>query len=808
MADSAPRAKNWWLGLNFALTIFVSAFLLFQVQPLISKFILPWFGGSPAVWTSCMLFFQTVLFAGYAYAHFIVKCLSPAKQGIVHAVLLIVALAASLPSVAPSATFKPPDSEHPEWRIMLLLAVSVGLPYFMLSSTGPLLQAWFARTFPGRSPYRLYSLSNIGSLLALVSYPFLVEPALDSYQQSTWWSIGFAGFVVLCGYSAIHIWHSARSEGTSDVAKASLATDPGARPAWYQPLLWLVLPAFASMMLLATTNHVCQDVAPSPFLWVVPLSLYLLSFIISFDHERWYIRPFFAVAGLLFVYLSAATPGFKYEVGDTEETRSKITLINFAKKGLERWYNGPPVDPADADEESEAAETSDPKTPYVFKPEVDYRGELFIHFGALFCICMICHGELVRLRPAPQYLTSFYLMISAGGALGGLFVSLIAPRIFNTYYEWKLGLLGGVILTAGTFLLSTGVFQHFDDATQAPDPRSRKPREGWSLARWAIMLLAFAVPFLVLSGVSWADMMKLLHPEEEKIIARARNFYGAISIAEEDDDDPDTHQRVLYNGRIIHGLQFQGENRKSPTTYYSIDSGVGRAIGFFRSQPTMRVGAVGLGTGTLAAYCTEPGYYFRFYEINPKVIELSDEFFTYRKDAVGKLDIVLGDARLSLEREAEKESQQFDVLALDAFSGDAIPYHLLTRESFEIYLKHVDLSKGIIAVHISNRYLDLVPVVRGLAEHFRLGSVRIHTDGEGPGAYSSEWICLTNNPDFLAIYEKDDSYDVDYLPSYMFYADEEEPHAAFELIRNWPRSILWTDAHSNLFEILMRKQDD
>jgi hypothetical protein len=826
MANAASRSTVW-LGLNFAFTIFISAFLLFQVQPLISKFILPWFGGSPAVWTTCMLFFQSLLFAGYAYAHFSVKWLAPSRQALVHVVLLVAALGVALPSIAPSAYWKPSDSDYPTWRIMALLTMNVGLPYFMLSSTGPLMQAWFARSFPGRSPYRLYALSNVGSLLALISYPFLVEPALDSYRQSSSWSWGFAAFVVLCGFVAIYMWNLGKSKANGEQPahgdKAPATAGPAARPAWYHPLLWIVLPAFASMMFLATTNHVCLDVSPSPFLWVVPLSLYLLSFIIAFDHERWYVRPFFAIAGLLFLYLAPATPDFKTKFGD-EKSPTVVTLLNSTKMALEWWHNG-----SQTDDDQNAAATPAGKTkvappkPYKFEPEVDYLGEIVIHFTALFCVCMICHGELVRIRPAPRYLTSFYLMISAGGALGGLFVSLVAPRVFNTYYEWNLGIFGGVILTAVTFLLSTGIFQHFDDVA---GPSTAQ--HGWSLVRWLVMLLAFAVPWLVLSGVAWSDLAKMLKPAEDDanedadtrdiVIARARNFYGAVRIEERHVKDEQTKQmvpqsRTLYNGRIIHGLQYLDEDEMLPTTYYSRDSGVGRAIGFFRgSSPAMRVGAVGLGTGTLAAYCTEPGYYFRFYEINPRVEQLSNEFFTYRKNAKGKVDVVLGDARLSLEREAEEGSQHFDVLVLDAFAGDAIPTHLLTREAMEIYLKHVDIGHGVIAVHISNRYLDLVPVVRGLTEAFKLGSIRIHTSGEGHGAYSSEWICVTNNPDFLNTYRGDDEYDGKSWPSFMFYADREETnsdaHAAFETVRSWPRSILWTDSHSNLFDILLRKEED
>jgi hypothetical protein len=682
----------------------------------------------------------------------------------------------------------------------------------LLSATGPLLQAWFARTFVGRSPYRLYALSNVGSLLGLLSYPFLVEPALDNYAQSSLWSWGFAIFVVLCGFAAIHVWRTDRAAAVSadDVLPAKLAPAVAeAAPAWHLPLLWIVLPAFASMTFLATTNHVCQDVAVIPFLWVIPLSLYLLSFIIAFDHERWYVRPIFAIAGLTFIYLASGTPDFATEIGD-KAPKTKITLLNFTKEAVE-WWRRPNTDTETDSGENEDSETSADQAPdadYTFDPDVDYVGELVIHFAALFCICMICHGELVRIRPPSAYLTWFYLMISAGGAVGGIFVSLIAPVVFDTYYEWKLSIFGGVILTAVTFLLSTGIFQHFDEAS-GPSVKATR----WSFGLWLATLLLVAVPWLVLSGIAWSDLMKMLRADDDEVIAHVRNFYGAVRVEEDRDEDtesgePVAYSRTLYNGRIVHGLQFLDDDQKLPTTYYSTDSGAGRAIGFFKAQPDMRVGAVGLGTGTLAAYNVEPGHYFRFYEINPEVKYLAENYFTYLKNAAGKVDVVLGDARLSLERDAEEGSQRFDVLVLDAFSGDAIPTHLLTREAFEIYRKHVDINEGIIAVHISNRYIDLVPVVRGLTEYFKLGSVRIHVDGEGRGAYSSEWICVTNNRVFLETYAEDDEYDGKRMPDFMFFTDEPNARAAFKTLRGWPRSILWTDAYSNLFDIVMRKEED
>ncbi|MDZ4820599.1 MAG: fused MFS/spermidine synthase [Planctomycetota bacterium] len=1001
MGSHSSRSNATLLGLNFALAIFVSAFLLFQVQPLISKFILPWFGGSPAVWTTCMLFFQVLLFAGYTYAHCSVTYLSARMQGLVHLGLMSVALVCALFFIPPGSGWKPVDSDQPVLRIMLLLSASVGFPYFVLSATGPLLQAWFARSFAGRSPYRLYALSNIGSLLALLTYPFVVEPAWDSYQQAYWWIGGFVFFCVLGAYAATQIWASDRSDdsGTAghnrsgvnegyaagqELASPELSpADKLPDPTWLRRLLWIALPAFASMMLLATTYHVCQDVAPVPFLWVVPLSLYLLSFIISFDAERWYIRPFFAVVGLAFLYVSAGMPSDLKNGGTYKKAVAIIEWYqnDFWRKdevtaaGLQQllgydadkeqalvrdeggravWHTMPdPKEPLvdkskparDSDEprirlssspasqqlslfqlatlpgydssreqklgvvdgqltwtDSAANSASatnltradgfdlatsqalmhrdsqlrwidansgwTPKDRYEFTYKPDYRDELFIHFGALFCVCMVCHGELVRLRPAPRYLTSFYLLISAGGALGGLFCSLIAPMIFSTHFEWTLSLYGGMILLLVALLRSLiwdrpiqwlmGRLFGVNPQPASTSSDSQFGRPWFSLAQVLValaMLLLVPVVLYYMTTIVMQDVVKFQKTDTKDVIARSRNFYGTVRVEgrqlkEFDLDQPavadapsaeftlhDIPKNAeearrkrnwyeiisLYNGRILHGMQFTDpDESRLPTTYYTTDSGVGRAIGYFKqTQNHFRVGAIGLGTGTLAAYSTESQQKIIFYEINPQVEALAREHFTYLSNAAEPVDILLGDARLSLERQAKEGSQQFDVLILDAFSGDSIPSHLLTKECFEIYQKHVDLKHGIIAFHISNRYLDLLPVVRGLAQHFHVKMLTIHSEGESEGGERSDWVLLTNNEEFL----RDDTLGAEQetttAPEELFYSDfpktvdSQSPDGvkanagqdANEVILNWPRTILWTDAYSNLFDILMGKDD-
>jgi hypothetical protein len=726
--------------LFYAATTFVSAFLLFQVQPIISKAILPWFGGSPAVWTTAMLFFQTLLFAGYAYAHF-TQSLRPASQTILHVALLVSAIVVY--PILPGQNWKPPDGLHPAERILLLLSARVGLPYFILSATGPLVQAWFARDYPGRSPYRLYSLSNVGSLLALLTYPFLIEPAFALGSQALYWEIGFVVFGLLCGILAIRAAVIGRpiSPQVADAVQAevggvavppptqSMPSDPyrsplagtaanesseavEPAPGWGRRLLWLLLPAFASLTFLATTNHVCQDVAVIPFLWIAPLSLYLLSFIICFDHERWYIPRMYA-GTTLFVFLA----------GGAWATRSV-------------WMHYAKMDPANYDK---------------------IQFDAALSFAGMYLVCMLCHGELVRLRPHPRHLTMFYLLIAAGGAVGGLFVSLLAPMIFHAYTEWAIALLGGCLLAVAIIV-----------GTEEKGSFRQHP---WIFVP-CFILLAGGIYFGASAGLAAST----------NVIAAKRNFYGVVSVTE------DNVFRTLINGRITHGTQFLDEKlRHEPTTYYGRDSGVGLAIDYFDPVSSVRVGAIGLGTGTLAAYARKNDR-FVFYEINPQVPEIASEYFTYLGDARermkhgdGKLDIVMGDARLSLDRElsADKSPRGFHVLVVDAFSGDAIPTHLLTREAGDIYRRQLD-PQGVLAIHISNRYLDLDPVVRGLADYLEFKVLRIDTAiDKVRGTSAADWMLLTRNEALLKKLGKEAT----------------KPPAE-------PKTLLWTDEYSDLWRIL------
>ena len=699
-----PAASGRWSMAAFGVTILLSAFLLFQVQPMVSKAILPWFGGCPAVWTTCMLFFQTAPVRRLCLRPSLAAPVAPRRQVIVH-LLLVVAAMAMLP-ILPGPSSKPTDISSPTWRILLLLTATVGLPYFALSATSPLVQAWFSRSSPGRSPYRLYALSNIGSLVALLSYPFFFEPALALRQQSVLWSGAFVLYSALCLASLACLWQLRHRQPAMRRPMIWLLPPRGVGPPqWFDRMAWIALPACASLMLLAATHHICQDVAVVPFLWILPLTLYLLSFIITFDHERWYSRPAWTLVALAVLLAVAGVDYLKRRTG-----AEQLTL-----------------------------------------PQ-----EITLNSLALFCACMVCHGEVARRKPDPRHLTEFYLLIAAGGALGGLFVGIVAPLVFSSYLEWQIGVIASAILAAGLLVVPG--------------------RGGWH--RWA--------RYLVLAPLAVAAVWQTTDWETSNShgpLLRLRNFFGVVSVEEEHPDDPELHEFVLMNGRIRHGSQLTDpEKRHWPITYYGEDSGVGMAVTYFQELGPVRVGVVGLGTGTLAAYA-KPDDSFRFYEINPHVLQIATDgvYFTYLNDCRGQWEVVMGDARLSLEAEPP---QHFHVLVLDAFSGDAIPTHLLTREAFQVYRRHL-APDGIVAVHISNRHLSLGPVVREIANDCGMKISRISAtytpeEENASSLCENEWVLVTLNDGFLAKH-----------PS-------TEEHFADDAVV----VPLWTDDYSNLYQIL------
>jgi SAM-dependent methyltransferase len=670
----------------YAITVFLSAFLLFQVQPLVAKIILPWFGGSAAVWTVCMLFFQVLLLLGYFYAHGSIRWQAPRRQRLIHLGLLIAA-AAVMP-LAPSETWKPQGGDDPTLRILGLLTATIGLPYLLLSTTGPLAQAWFARERPGVSPYRLFALSNLGSMLALVTYPLVVEPFAPMRSQTAAWSLGFVAFALLCAALA---WRAARA-GVPPEDPAASAQRPGAAAL----TLWVAQPACASVLLLAFTSHKSLNIAAIPLLWVLPLTLYLLSFVLCFDAPRWYRRA------VWLPLLAAGVAGVCYTL-----------TVEHRNTGV--WVLVP------------------------------------LYSATLFAACMTCHGELARSRPHPRHLTAYYLMIAFGGALGGVVVGLVAPHVFADLYELPIGIAVLCFLVPLALLLGRTAW------------RPKRP-----------LLLGAAAAGAALGLGSW--LLTQYSEGEENVRVTTRNFYGVLKTR--DSGEGPFEERILTHGTIVHGRQFLAPERRSwPTSYYGRDSGVGLAIAHEEKRGPVRVGVVGLGTGTIASY-GRAGDAYRFYDINPRVVELARSEFSFLGDSKAQIETVLGDARLSLEREP---AQNFDVLALDAFSSDSIPVHLLTSEAFAVYLRHLQ-PDGILAVHVSNRYIDLVPVVEQAARHYSLAVRLVESDdNEDAGTYRSDWVLLSRS-------EK---------------AFEEPPLAGAAHALDADTEIsLWTDDYSNVFSLL------
>ena len=668
------------LSLLFAATIFVSSFLLFMVQPIIAKQILPWFGGSAAVWTVCMVFFQVVLLAGYAYAHLVTRRLRPRQQALLHGALLLASVL-SLPILAASR-WKPDGDSDPTLSILGLLVATIGLPYFLLSSTGPLLQSWLSRAAWGARVYRYFSLSNVASLLALLAYPAVLEPRLSLQLQGWGWSLCFVAFVLAC---LACTWVASRMPLAGTVAAqpaTTRVTTAIGQPATEQ-VLWLLLPAMGSWLLLAVTNQVTQHVASIPFLWILPLSAYLLTFILCFESDRWYRRAVFLPLAALALALSAY--GLVDSLGSS--VRSAVPL----------------------------------------------------YVTSLFLLCMVLHGETARLRPAPEHLTRFYLMLSAGGALGGIGVGLVAPLVLTAYYELGIGL---------TLTAALGVVL-------------------WR-GRRSAMLASTAMALMCAVFLAWQ-----VRDDLSDARLAERNFYGTLQTFDVEGETPRERRRVMFHGSVKHGEQYlDPSRRREPTAYYGRTSGVGRLLDGLPATPA-RVGLIGLGAGTLAAY-GRAGDTYRLYELNPRVFVLARSEFSFLADSKAALEDVLGDARLTMERELP---QGYDVLAIDAFSGGAIPVHLLTSEAIDVYLRHLKPG-GVLAFHLTNRYLDLPPVLFEHARAKKLHAVLVHDEAEGSRLRRTDWVLIGRDATALRA----------------FPATQDVPTR--------PGLRAWTDDFNNLFAVL------
>jgi predicted O-methyltransferase YrrM len=662
------------LRVLYSLVIFCSSILLFAVQPVMAKALLPQFGGSAGVWVTCMLFFQVMLLMGYLYSWGITRSLGRRAQSAVHATLLILSLTSL--SLRPRMEWARTAGGNPALSILVVLLISVGMPYFLLSATSPLLQSWFANSTEAAFPYRLFALSNAASLLALLAYPVAIEPLLTQSSQLHSWSAGYAVLVALgCATAIVHGY------GHAVKRHAGIAGAPK-HPLRWIALLWIALAACASTLWLAVANHLSQEVAPVPFLWVLPLSIYLLSFILCFEGDGWY-RPALFRWLLPVAWIAA--------------------VYRIARGG----------------------------------PAGSLGWEIGIFSLALFACCMFCHGEVARTKPdAPGGIAFFYLMIALGGAAGAVFVGVAAPNLLSTYLELPIGIAASALLA---LRLLYGM------------------RSPWRMVRLSVVALAA----FVIAARFQAGFGDVVH---------MRNFYGALQVS--DAGAGEAAVRALYNGRTLHGIEFLAPDRmRLPTAYYGPQSGAGRVL-LARGKNARRVGLVGLGVGTLAAY-GRPGDVFRFYEVNPSVTEIASRYFHFIGTSEARTDVVSGDGRLALEREPP---DSFDILVLDAFADDSIPVHLLTREAFATYFRLLR-SDGVLAIHLTNRYLELAPVVEAAAAALGEHVVEVHSMADQEQqVLATDWALVSGQYDSLKEFGG--------------------------TVASAKKVRLWTDDYSNLFQVL------
>jgi spermidine synthase len=707
----------------FIVAVFASAFLIFLVQPMVAKRILPWFGGAPAVWTVCLAFYQSALFLGYAYAHLLIRFARPSLQLGVHAVAVAAAVAV-LP-VLPGPAWEPQGQGEPTVRILAMLLANVALPFMLLAATGPLVQTWFARRDPLRSPYPLYAVSNLGSLLALLAYPAWLEPRLPLSEAGTLWSFLFVPTcATVLGCATLALRSSRDTAGAND----RVADEERASPTPGTTLLWLLLSGAAVVMLMGVTNKLCLDVASVPFLWILPLATYLATFVLCFATERSYQRAPYVVLFLL--ALGLTIPGDHWI--SWLDTKDQLIVGSV----------------------------------YVQIP---------IYCTLLFTSCMIMHGELYRLRPPARSLTRFYLCMSGGGALGGLSVGLLAPVLFGDYYEFPLGL--GLVLL---LLLAA-----------CANDRSSLLSVRAPVWRWAIVGPLTLALLGLMAWMQFHSLPRLLHQH--------RSFFGVVRVLEVRDGTP---QRQLMHGTTMHGVQFLEERyRRLPTSYYGHATAVGMALDSLGKASSLRLGVVGLGIGTLAAY-GQAGDLIRFYELDPAVVRIARDSgdFSFLKQSSAQIEIVVGDARISIANEqARNELQDFDLLVVDAFTSDAVPVHLLTRESFEYYLASL-APDGLLAVHVSSRHFDLFPLVARMGLTVGLESVWVSTpDVPRHQSQQAVWVLLARNgrqlTALMSTFKKR-------------YRELGINPASIRMSRTQPVDVMhvpvWTDDYSDLFSLLRR----
>jgi len=685
--------------MKFLITIFLSSFLLFQIQPILAKMALPFFGGGASIWTACMLFFQLFLLFGYLYSHCLTKLTNLNHQIIIHSTLIGISL--FLLPITPFTGGTSLDWQAPQLKIISSLFFGIGFPYFLLSATAPLIQKWYSCIPTNTTPYRLYSLSNLASLLALLSYPLLIEPNMTNQIQSYGWSIGyviFALFILSTGYHlfGVQLKYSQpqkNSESTTEEQKGLSSK-----------VLWLLFSAVSVTLMVSTTNAMTQNIPPTPFLWILPLCIYLLSYIICFNNDRWYVRKYWFI---LFACCSLATV-FMFFIGTQFGIATQVAIYSLI----------------------------------------------------LLVACMVCHGELARLKPNKSQLTLFYLIMAIGGVFGSIFTSIIAEYIFIQYYEFPLA------LALVYLLFSSTIFKENNDKILS---KQKVRQNNFLSATSMIALLAFSLYFINLNNIYSQDN-----------VHNSRNFYGTLAV--KDFKNNKQPSRMLFDGATSHGTQFLSpQNRDIPTSYYRLGTGVSLALQQYDALGSKNVGIIGLGTGTLASY-GKPGDNFTFYELNPDVKTAANDYFSYLSNSKAKISVKLGDARVTLQNELTKNgSQQFQILVVDAFSSDSIPVHLLTLEAFQLYWKHLT-DDGSLVLHISNNHLDLLPLVATLAENIGKNMFHFYSASDENNEHTAEWIIVTNNNDIIE--------------------DEAIKSRATYFKLTEEQRILWTDEYSNLLSVI------
>ena len=832
------------MQLFFALTLLVSATLLFLVQPMFAKMVLPMLGGTPAVWNTCMVFYQAALLAGYLYAHFSTRWLGARRQAAVHLVLLCLPWLV-LPIGVAQAWAPPGDAPNPIPWLLVLLAFSVGLPFFVVSASAPMLQAWFAETGhpAGKDPYFLYAASNLGSMLALIGYPTLVEPSLRlrfntadgllSFlsSQSGVWTLGYGGLMLLTCGCAVLLWRSRRGAAaglggaTAPANQQAFPADPpDAAPTLPLRLRWLALSFAPSSLLLGATTYISTDIAAVPLLWIIPLTLYLLSFVLVF--ARW--------PTLLCRWVRWWQPDQPALAAAFDPHWILFWIQPLLVVGLAMVF---------------------------FQTAAEKMGwMILLHLAVLFVTAMVCHGELARSRPGAGHLTEFYIWMSAGGVLGGIFNALVAPLVFPTVAEYPLVIAVACMLRPQLFrprhpavarwldlVLPVSVFAvlalfvHLERGWNIQRPWLSWEFGGWDwnsslnalvttvtgrqygitvemailgLGGLAALLLALrplrfglAVGAVLLAGHLWFSM-------GGDVIYADRSFFGVMRIRRTtypyvngDNERAEGYRHILVHGSTNHGEQrFDPQGRHKPITYYFPTGPIGEV--FTRLiDPNMhrQIGITGLGTGTTAAY-GHPGQRFTYFEIDPHVKRIAEDprYFAYLSDTPAEYRIVMGDARLSLEKQRlylkDHPGEKFDLLLMDAYSSDAIPIHMITKEAVALYFD-VLKERGLLLVHISNRHLDLAPVVGNIARDLGL-TARYRNDTwasaldkdlwdeeADEGKFASDVVLVVRDPEYLGPLKRD---------------------GAWEEIPQDPRVGVWTDDFSDILTVLtwLHKEDE